>query len=273
MQTTTNIGLKTYEANDPTDWLGEFNYNMNKIDTAVGNQSSTITEIETTANSAEATANTASTTANNALTVANSKPTLDDTTATTTTTYSSSKIEEEISAVNTIAENAVSIASGKATINDNSASSTTTYSSNKINTEVSAVETIANSKASINDTTASSSATYSSTKINTLLSAKQNKSWTLLTTITPTTSYVNYTVSNLNNYTDLVFELQHDQYTADSCFIPDTMFVNADTVVLQDIDASTSTRNLFNIGYVNNTTIKAKCELVWSGYSIKVYAR
>jgi len=70
MQTTTNIGLKTYEANDPTDWLGEFNYNMNKIDTAVGSQNTQIDVINATATTAVTTANTASTTAGNALTTA-----------------------------------------------------------------------------------------------------------------------------------------------------------------------------------------------------------
>lgn len=71
MQTTTNIGLKTYEANDPTDWLGEFNYNMNKIDTAVGSQNDQIELIETTASTAVSTANTASATATQASTTAN----------------------------------------------------------------------------------------------------------------------------------------------------------------------------------------------------------
>lgn len=104
MQTTTNIGLKTYEANDPTDWLGEFNYNMNKIDEAVGSQNDQIDVIEATANTASTTANTASTTATNASTtatqaldVANSKPSINDSVAGATSTYSSNKIEELIS--------------------------------------------------------------------------------------------------------------------------------------------------------------------------------
>lgn len=78
MQTTTNIGLKTYEASDPTDWLGEFNYNMNKIDEAVGSQNTQIDLVEATANSAVTTANTANTTANNASSTANSALTATD---------------------------------------------------------------------------------------------------------------------------------------------------------------------------------------------------
>ena len=66
MQTTTNIGLKTYEANDPTDWLGEFNYNMNKIDEAVGSQNDAIDVIGETAGTAVTTANNANSTATQA---------------------------------------------------------------------------------------------------------------------------------------------------------------------------------------------------------------
>lgn len=150
MQTTTNIGLKTYEANDPTDWLGEFNYNMNKIDTAVGSQNDQIEVIEETASTAVTTANTASTTANTALTTANSKASIDDLVSSTTTTYSSDKIDDLISGA------------GGAEIDDTTTSTTKTWSSSKINTEIS-------SKASINDTTAGSTTTYSSNKINDLL--------------------------------------------------------------------------------------------------------
>ena len=99
MQTTTNIGLKTYEANDPTDWLGEFNYNMNKIDTAVGTQNDAIEVIEETASTAVTTANTASTTASEALQTASTKASIDDNVASATTTYSSNKINELISGV------------------------------------------------------------------------------------------------------------------------------------------------------------------------------
>ncbi len=158
MQTTTNIGLKTYEAGDPTDWLGEFNYNMNKIDTAVGAQNDEIDVIETTAttavstaNTASATATSASTTATQALDVANSKPSINDTVAGATSTYSSNKIEELISGIEPGSE-----------IDDNVTSTTKTWSSFKINTEVSA-------KASINDTTASNNTTYSSNKIDSLI--------------------------------------------------------------------------------------------------------
>ena len=165
MQTTTNIGLKTYEANDPTDWLGEFNYNMNKIDEAIGSQNDAIDVIEetastavSTANTASTTANTASTTATQALETANSKTSIDDLVSSTTTTYSSNKINELISEIQPETE-----------IDDTVTSTTKTWSSSKINTEIDAIETIANSKASINDSTTGSTTTYSSNKINDLL--------------------------------------------------------------------------------------------------------
>lgn len=148
MQTTTNIGLKTYEANDPTDWLGEFNYNMNKIDEAVGSQNDAIDVIEETAGTAVTTANTASATATEALTTAESKTSVNDNVASATTTYSSNKINELIEGA------------GGAVIDDSTTSLTSTWSSSKINTD----------KASINDTTASNTSTYSSNKINDLLS-------------------------------------------------------------------------------------------------------
>lgn len=100
MQTTTNIGLKTYEANDPTDWLGDFNYNMNKIDTAVGAQNDQIELIEETAGTAVTTANTASATATEALTTAEGKTSINDNVASATTTYSSNKINSLLSDVN-----------------------------------------------------------------------------------------------------------------------------------------------------------------------------
>ena len=158
MQTTTNIGLKTYEANDPTDWLGEFNYNMNKIDTAVGDQNDAIDVIEETASTAVNTANTASATAEEALTTAEGKTSVNDNVASATTTYSSNKINELISGIQPGTE-----------IDDSVTSTTKTWSSSKINTEITAVETVANSKASINDTTASNTTTYSSNKINDLI--------------------------------------------------------------------------------------------------------
>jgi hypothetical protein len=152
MQTTTNIGLKTYEAGDPTDWLGEFNYNMNKIDTAVGAQNDAIDVIEETAGTAVSTANTASATATEALNTAESKTSINDNVASASTTYSSNKINDLISGIEPGTE-----------IDDSVTSTTKTWSSSKINTEVS-------SKASINDTTASNTTTYSSNKIDELLS-------------------------------------------------------------------------------------------------------
>ena len=126
MQTTTNIGLKTYEAGDPTDWLGEFNYNMNKIDTAVGSQNYAIDVIEATANTASTTANIASTTATQALDVANSKPSINDTVAGATSTYSSNKINDLISNVDfPDYQNVVEVASSD-TLSDNVLSATYT---------------------------------------------------------------------------------------------------------------------------------------------------
>ena len=133
MQTTTNIGLKTYEANDPTDWLGEFNYNMNKIDTAVGDQNDAIDVIEETAGTAVTTANTASSTAEEALTTAEGKTSVNDNVASATTTYSSNKINELISGITPESE-----------IDDSVTSTTKTWSSNKINTEISSANTFPN---------------------------------------------------------------------------------------------------------------------------------
>lgn len=154
MQTTTNIGLKTYEASDPTDWLGEFNYNMNKIDQAVGSQNDQIEVIEETASTAVNTANTASSTAEEALTTAEGKTSVNDNVASATTTYSSNKINELISGIQPGTE-----------IDDSVTSLTKTWSSSKINTEVS-------TKASINDTTASNTTTYSSNHIKNALVKK-----------------------------------------------------------------------------------------------------
>lgn len=98
MNNTPNINLSTYtsDPNDKFNLLVTFNDNMSKIDTAVGAQNDTIEVIEETANTAVSTANTASTTANTALTTANSKASINDNVASTTTTYSSNKINELI---------------------------------------------------------------------------------------------------------------------------------------------------------------------------------
>lgn len=152
MNNTPNINLSTYtsDPNDKFNLLVTFNNNMNKIDTAVGSQNDQIEVIEETASTAVTTANTASTTANTALTTANSKASIDDLVSSTTTTYSSDKIDDLISGA------------GGAEIDDSVTSLTKTWSSSKINTEIS-------SKASINDTTAGSTTTYSSNKIDDLL--------------------------------------------------------------------------------------------------------
>lgn len=186
MQTTTNIGLKTYEANDPTNWLGEFNYNMNKIDTAVGSQNDQIEVIEETARTAVTTANTATATASEALTTAQGKTSVNDNVASATTTYSSIKINDLISGIQPGSE-----------IDDSTTSTTKTWSSSKINTEISA-------KASINDTTASNASTYSSNKINSLLgvSAIDFSSKTVMETGTVSNQRltINYTVPSDGYY-------------------------------------------------------------------------
>lgn len=203
MQTTTNIGLKTYEASDPTDWLGEFNYNMNKIDQAVGSQNDQIEVIEETASTAVTTANTASTTANTALTTANSKASIDDLVSSTTTTYSSDKIDDLISGIQPGTE-----------IDDTVTSLTKTWSSSKINTEVSA-------KASINDTTASNTTTYSSNKIDDLLDDIDPIPYTLDTAPTETTHTLTVTTDlgdlkkaelTLNNLTPGYYYIRIQSY-------------------------------------------------------------
>lgn len=160
MNNTPNINLSTYtsDPNDKFNLLVTFNNNMTKIDTAVGSQNDQIEVIETTASTAVSTANTASATATEALTTAEGKTSVNDNVASTTTTYSSNKINELISGIHPETE-----------IDDSVTSTTKTWSSSKINTEIDAVETIANSKASINDTTASNTTTYSSNKINDLI--------------------------------------------------------------------------------------------------------
>ncbi len=186
MQTTTNIGLKTYEAGDPTDWLGEFNYNMNKIDEAIGAQNDEIDVIEASASTALTTANTASDTANTALTTANSKASINDNMSSSTLTYSSNKINSLIAGIQPGTE-----------IDDTVTSTTKTWSSSKINTEISA-------KASINDTTAGSTTTYSSNKINSLLgvSAIDFSSKTVVETGTVNNQRltINYTVASDGYY-------------------------------------------------------------------------
>ena len=153
MNNTPNINLSTYtsDPNDKFNLLVTFNNNMTKIDTAVGSQNDQIELIETTASTAVSTANTASATATEALTTAEGKTSVNDNVASTTTTYSSNKINELISGIQPGTE-----------IDDSVTSTTKTWSSSKINTQI-------NTKASINDTTAGSTTTYSSNKINDLL--------------------------------------------------------------------------------------------------------
>lgn len=105
--------------------------------------------------------------------------TLNDTTPSVTSTYSSNKIETALgtktsindstpSNVNTYSSNKIDTVLGtKTSVNDSSPSNVNTYSSNKI-------ETVLGTKTSINDTTPSATQTYSSNKIDTVLGTKSN---------------------------------------------------------------------------------------------------
>jgi hypothetical protein len=109
--------------------------------------------------------------------------TINDTTPTTTTTYSASKIESAITAARTV-------------INDSAAALTTVYSSTKVNAQIAALIDDASTlttkswsagktisalaaKPDVNDTTAGSSSTYSSSKINAVVAALINDAVTV----------------------------------------------------------------------------------------------
>lgn len=79
---------------------------------------------------------------------------INDTTASTTSVYSSSKTDALVAA--------------KPSINDSAASDTSVYSSNKVN---SAISTAVGAKPSINDTTPSSTTVYSSSKTDSQIAA------------------------------------------------------------------------------------------------------
>lgn len=133
MNNTPNINLSTYtsDPNDKFNLLVTFNNNMTKIDTAVGAQNDAIDVIEETAGTAVTTANIASATAEEALQTAGIKASIDDTVASTTTTYSSDKIDDLISGIQPGTE-----------IDDSVTSTTKTWSSSKINTEIDAVNVV-----------------------------------------------------------------------------------------------------------------------------------
>ena len=255
MNTTPNINLSTYtsDPNDKFNLMVTFNENMNKIDTAVGAQNDEIDVIEQTANTAVSTANTASTTATSASTtatqaldVANSKPSINDTVAGPTSTYSSEKIEELISEIQPGSE-----------IDDTTTSTTKTWSSSKINTEIS-------SKASINDTTASNTTTYSSNKIESLLS--YNNYATYYSYETPQANNYNYdrdiTINEDGFY--IIESIINAKVTNSSTTYPGKLFTNGISEIILKRDntqysiakesklSSLDFTNVINHTYVNN---------------------
>ncbi len=215
---TENIELDKYESNDSTNYLVTFNGNMDKIDTAIGDISDNVDTATSTANTALSTANTASTTATTAYTTATGKASIDDLASSTSTTYSSDKIDSLISDItpgtvidDTTASATTTYSSSKisdivgAVIDDTSTSLTSTWSSSKINTDISSkasiddtsttldstwssskINTNISSKASIDDNSSSTTTTYSSNKINSLISVPYNGSGYTSTTITLT---------------------------------------------------------------------------------------
>jgi hypothetical protein len=211
MNTTPNINLSTYTSNpnDKFNLMVTFNENMNKIDTAVGEQNQQINLIGETASTAVSTANTASTTAINASTtatealdVANSKPSINDTVAGATSTYSSNKIDDLISGIQPGSE-----------IDDSVTSTTKTWSSSKINTQI-------NTKASINDTTASATTTYSSNKISNsyakLIDIFNSTSESLTVTSSYSSNLVSYITSDKTIETDGYYQIRLDNFMTGS---------------------------------------------------------
>lgn len=185
---TENIELDKYESSDSTNYLVTFNGNMDKIDTAIGDISDNVDTATSTANTALSTANTASTTATTAYTTATSKASIDDLASSTSTTYSSDKIDSLISGI-----------TPGTVIDDTTASATTTYSSSKISDIVGAV---------IDDTSTSLTSTWSSSKINTevfnnrkiieYLHSGKIYSVSPITSITTETSLENYKDNELS---------------------------------------------------------------------------
>lgn len=107
--------------------------------------------------------------------------------------------------------------------------------------------------------------------VQTQINNKLNKSFSLLGSASVGTSTVTITVPNLNNYSELVFELEHGTFTADCIFIPVTLFVAGNTCVLSDWNGTT--RNLINVAYVSATSLTVRATYTWSGYTLRVYGR
>lgn len=132
MNQTTNYDLDIYESGDPANFMVNYNGNMNKIDAAIAGVATTAGTAGTAAATAQAAAEAASTaataaqnTATAAQNTANSKAAIDDTAASSTTTYSGTKIN--------------SLVNAKASIDDTGASPYTTYSSLKIEQDLNTV--------------------------------------------------------------------------------------------------------------------------------------
>lgn len=273
---TTNYGFEKPAATDKLSVLVNYNGNLDLIDSSI----KTVSDAATTASSTATAAQSTATAAQSAADAAQSTATAAGTAA---------------AAAASAATAAQSTADSKAAIDDTAAAATTTYSSNKIETELDtkqdtitgAATTIVDSNLTTNRALISNStgkveaSSITSTQLGYLsgvtsniqsqINSKLNKSWNLLTNTTPSTSGATVTVSSLSQYTDIVIELEHGTYTADCVFIPDSLFISGNTVVISDWDGTT--RNLFNVAYVDNTHISIRCTYNWSGYTVRVYAR
>lgn len=107
--------------------------------------------------------------------------------------------------------------------------------------------------------------------VQTQINNKLNKNFSLIGSATVSTSTVSVTVPNMNNYTEIVFELEHGTFTADCIFIPMSLFISGNTCVLSDW--SGTTRNLINVAYVSSTSLTVRGTYSWSGYTLRIYAR
>ena len=259
---TTNYGFEKPAATDKLSVLVNYNGNLDLIDSTIKTVSDAATTASSTATAAQSTATaagTAAAAAANAATAAqstaDSKAAIDDTAAAATTTYSSNKIETELDTKQyTITGAATTIVDSNLTTNRALISNSTgkVEASSITSTQLGYLSGV-------------------TSNIQSQINSKLSKSWNLLTNTTPSTSGATVTVSSLSQYSDIVIELEHGTFTADCVFIPDSLFISGNTVVLSDWDGTT--RNLFNVAYVDNTHISIRCTYNWSGYTVRVYAR
>lgn len=107
--------------------------------------------------------------------------------------------------------------------------------------------------------------------IQTQINSKLGKNWSVLATATVSTTSQTLSVANLNNYSDIVIELEHGNFTADCVVLPISLFINGNTAIVSDWDGTT--RNLINIAYISATQITIRSTYGWSNYTIRIYAR